>query len=84
MADDNQNYHGDHFEMYRNIESLLCAPGNNIVLQVNYTSITNKQKHSHRKRDHNLWLPEVRGWVSQVDQWERIRLPMQEPQKMKV
>ena len=20
-------------------------------------------KKSHRKRDHNLWLPEVRGWV---------------------
>ena len=24
MTDDNQTYHGDHFEMYRNTEALCC------------------------------------------------------------
>ena len=38
----NYIYHGDHFEMYRNIESLCCATGTTVVLQVNYTSKTNK------------------------------------------
>ena len=37
-------YHGDCFEMYRNIKSLCCVPGTNLVLLVNYTSKTNKQK----------------------------------------
>ena len=32
VTDDNHAYHGDHFEMYRNIESLCCVPGTNIVL----------------------------------------------------
>ena len=41
VTDGNQIYHGDHFEMYRNIES-LCVIGTNIVSQVNYTSQTNK------------------------------------------
>ena len=41
---------GDHFEMHRNIESLFCAPGSNIVLQDNYTSKTNTQ--TQRKRNH--------------------------------
>ena len=49
VTDGNQIYCGDHFEMYRNIESLCGIPGANIVLQVNYTSKTNKQ--THRKRD---------------------------------
>ena len=43
-----QAYRGDDFEVYKNIESLCCVTGTNIVLQV-YTSKTNKQ--SHRKRD---------------------------------
>ena len=46
--------HRDHFEMYRNIESLCCVPGINIVLLVNYTSKTDKSKQTkqiHRKRD---------------------------------
>ena len=42
MTDGNRIYHGDHFKMYRDIESLCCVPGTNIVLQVNYTSKTNK------------------------------------------
>ena len=49
MIDGNQTYHGDHFVMYRNIESLCCAPGTTIVLQVNYISKNKKQ--THRKRD---------------------------------
>ena len=36
--------YGDHFEMYRNTELLYCAPGTNIVVQVNYTSKTNSEK----------------------------------------
>ena len=35
-------YRGDHFEMYRNIQSLCCAMGIIIVLWVNYTSKTSK------------------------------------------
>jgi len=31
--------------MYRNTKSLCCAPGNNIMLSVNYTSEPNKQTH---------------------------------------
>ena len=31
-TDGNLTYPGDHFEMYRNTESLCCAPGTNIVL----------------------------------------------------
>ena len=41
VTDGNQTY-GDHFEVYRNIESLCCIPGSNMVLQVNYASKTNK------------------------------------------
>ena len=32
-------FSGDHFVMYRNIQSLCCAPGTNIVLQGKYMSI---------------------------------------------
>ena len=32
----------DYFEMYRNTESLCCVTGTNIVVQVYYTSKTNK------------------------------------------
>ena len=27
VTDGNSIYHGDHFEMYRNIKSLRCVPG---------------------------------------------------------
>ena len=43
--------------MYRNIETLCCGPGTNIVLQVNYTSKTNKKTNSQQKRS-DLWSPE--------------------------
>ena len=46
------NYHGDHFGMYRSIESLCYVTGTDIVLYVDqYTSKTNSQK----KRS-DLWL----------------------------
>ena len=35
----NYAYYGDHFEMYRNIESLCCAPGNNTVVQLCFENI---------------------------------------------
>ena len=48
----NQTYHGDHFEKYRNIESLCCVTGTNIVLQVNYTSKPKQANlQTDRKRD---------------------------------
>ena len=34
----NYTYSGDHFTLYRNIESLCCTPETN-TLYVNYTSI---------------------------------------------
>ena len=42
VTDHNQTYCSYHFEVYRNIESLCCVTGTTIVLQVNYTSKTNK------------------------------------------
>ena len=38
----NQTYHGDHLEIYRNIKSLWRVTGFNTVLQINYTSETDK------------------------------------------
>ena len=35
---------GDCFVIYRNIESLCCAPVTNIVLQVNYTSVLKEER----------------------------------------
>ena len=55
VTDGNLTYHGDHFEMYRNIKSLGCVTRTSIVLQVNYTSKTNKQ--THRKRDQICGYP---------------------------
>lgn len=37
----------------------VCATGTNIVLDVNYTSKTEKLTHSQKKR--SLWLSEARG-----------------------
>ena len=48
-CDSNQTYRDDHFEMYRNIKSLGCITGTNVVLQDKYISKTNKR--SHRKGD---------------------------------
>ena len=42
VTDGNQTYPVDHFIIYKNIKSLCCTPGTNIVFQVNYTSKTNR------------------------------------------
>ena len=44
-TDGNYMYCSDHFIVHRNITSLFCAPGLNIVLQVNCTSKIDKQTH---------------------------------------
>ena len=76
VTNGNQTQCGDHFVMYRNIKSLCCAPGADVVLQVNYTSKT-KETNSERKRS-DLWLPEARGeekgnWLKGV---RRYKLPV--------
>ena len=48
MTDCNEAYHGDHFEMYRNMESLSFITGMNTVLQVNYMSTSTNQTHKKR------------------------------------
>ena len=48
MAKSNQTDHIGHFAMYRNIESLCCTPGTNVVLQVNYMSV---KKNNHDQMD---------------------------------
>ena len=44
------------FEMYRNTKSLCCLTGTNTILEVNYTSKTQKKKLIVKRSD--LWLPE--------------------------
>ena len=57
VTDGNQTYHDDHFERYRNIESLRGVTVTKIVAQYYYTSKTNKQTQLQKKRS-DLWLPE--------------------------
>ena len=45
VTEGNQIYCGDHFVMYRNLESVY-APGTNAVLQVSYT-LVGKKKNTH-------------------------------------
>ena len=54
-TEDNQTYHGDHFEMYRNTEALCCIKGTNIVLQVNDTLKTNKHKKRNEICGYQRW-----------------------------
>ena len=56
VTDGNWTYHGDHLEMYRNLESLYCALETKIALWVNYAS---KKKKNLIEKDSRLWLPEV-------------------------
>lgn len=42
-TDVSQNYQGDHFTIYSNIESLSCTPEINIMLYGNYIPV--KRKH---------------------------------------
>ena len=37
MMDGNQTHGGDHFAIYKYIESLCCTPEASIILQGNYT-----------------------------------------------
>ena len=53
-------------EMYRNIKSLCCVTGSNIVLWVSYTSKRNKQ----RKRV-DVWLSEAEGGDVALDEGSR-------------
>ena len=59
MTDGDWTYCGGHFERQRNSESLHCVSGTNIMLQVNYTSQTNKQ--NHRKKKKIYGYPSVKG-----------------------
>ena len=52
---------GDNFEMYRNIESLRCVPGANIVSLVSCTTKTNKLSYT-KKKIPDLSLLEAKGW----------------------
>lgn len=55
MTHGNYTDHGDLFLMYRNSESLCCAPGSNsIVGQLYFIKQTNSQKERS-----DLWLAEV-------------------------
>ena len=71
VTEDNQTY-GDNFKMYRNIKSLFCAPGTNIVLWINYTSKTNKQAHSKRDQICKYW----RGSQNQLKVVKKYKLPV--------
>ena len=67
----NYNYRADHFEMYRNSKSLCCVTGTNIVLQVNYTSKTNKQTNKQtnlEKKRSDLRFPKARGGGGELDE----------------
>ena len=66
VTDGNQAYCDDHFEMYRNTELLCYATGANIVLQTNYTSKTNKQTNSQKKKSDSL--PEWVGGGRELDE----------------
>ena len=63
VTDSNQTYHGDYFEMYRNIESLCCTTGTNIVLQVNYTSKANKYTRKPVEKEIRFVVTRGRGGV---------------------
>ena len=56
MVTDVLDISGDHLEVYRNIKSLCCVTGSNIVLWVSYTSKRNK----YRERV-DVWLSEAEG-----------------------
>ena len=54
VTEGNQIYCGDHFVMYRNLESVY-VPGTNAVLQVSYTLVGKKKKHTmEEQQEENL------------------------------
>ena len=60
VTNDNQISCGDHFVMYRNIKSLCCAPGTNMVFQATFQKQTSEQTISQKKRS-DLQFPEAGG-----------------------
>ena len=63
VTDGNQTYHDEHFEKYRNIKTVCCITGINIVLQVNIP-----QKLTHRQRDQICWYQRGRWWEKESDE----------------
>ena len=66
VTDGNQIYCGDHFVMYRNLESVY-APVTNDVLQVIYTLVEKKKKKTQwksRKKEENLKSFGLPQWSS--------------------
>ena len=62
VTDVKQTYCGDHFERYKNIKLLCCAPGADTVLQVNYTFNNQSESEScsvvsNSLRPHGLYSP---------------------------
>ena len=64
VTDGNQIYCGDHFVMYRNLESVY-APGTNAVLQVSYTSVEEKKQPTmEEQKEENLQSFGLPQWSS--------------------
>ena len=61
VVDHDQTYHGDHFEIYRNIKSLWCVPGTNSV--VGQLHFENKQTNKLIEKRSHLQLPEAGGYM---------------------
>ena len=59
VTDQNQAYCGDHFEMYRNIESLCCVTGTNSVVGQLY--FKNKQTKELIEKDVKFVVTRGRG-----------------------
>ena len=55
VTDDSYSYHGDHFEMYRNIKLLCWVLGINIVSWFSHMTKTNKQTHAKRDQICDYW-----------------------------
>ena len=53
------DYHCDHFVMYRNIESICCVRGTDVVLSFTYTSKLSKQTNKLIEKRSDLWLSEA-------------------------
>ena len=49
VTDDNQTYHGGHFEMNRTMKSLCCIPGANRVLYNKKEMVIEKSWQKQRK-----------------------------------
>ena len=71
VTGNNWNYHGDHFVMYKTIDSPCCVPKTNTVMQINYTS----NKHL-LAMILDLWLSEA-GEREELDEGsQKLQLPV--------